>query len=146
MYAYARASAEATAVTPFASPPGDHAAGTWILKSAPDVVSVGGRVMAAIPAALQALSVSPLASFDASLSSATSSLSRLSSLSAPSDSAIKHLNSRNKQAALCALFTKPAPALFTGRLGRGTSIGKLSAPPAWMTATGRHPRVAVRAG
>ncbi|WP_264034231.1 hypothetical protein [Mycobacterium interjectum] len=82
MYAYAASSAQAAAVTPFPSPPGNHGAGTWALASAPDVVSSGGRVMAAIPAALQALSASPLTSFDASLSSATAALSRLSSLSA----------------------------------------------------------------
>jgi PPE-repeat protein len=137
MYAYAGASAEAAALPPFASPPGNHGAGTWALQSAPDVVSAGSRVMSTIPEALQALSASPLASFDASLSSVTPSLSRLSSLSAPSDSAIKHLNSLNKQAALCALVRKPARggrAASSAGFGRGTSIGKLSAPQAWATA------------
>jgi len=135
MYPYAGAAAVAAAVTPFASPPGNHGAGTWALKSAPDVVAAGARVMSAIPEALQALSVSPLTSFDASLAPATSSLSRLSSLSAPSDSAIKHLNALNKQAALCALLRKPGRPASTARLGRGTSIGTLSAPEAWATAT-----------
>ncbi len=134
MYAYARASAEAAAVTPFASPPGNHDADTWALASAPDVVSSGARVMAAIPEALQALSVSPLTSFDASLSSATAALSRLSSLSAPTDAAISHLNSRNKRAALCASFSKPARRASIPGFGRGTSIGKLSVPQAWATA------------
>lgn len=146
MYTYARASAEAAAMTPFASPPGNHGADTWALASAPDVVSAGGRVMAAIPEALQALSVSPLTSFGASLSSATPALSRLSSLSAPTDSAISHLNSLNKRAALCALFRKPARAASIPGFGRGTSIGKLSAPQAWATATARHRHPAVRAG
>jgi hypothetical protein len=135
MYAYARASAKAAAVTPFASPPGNHDAHTWVLESAPDVVSSGARVMAAIPEALQALSMSPLASLHASLSSATPALSRLSSLSAPTDSAIGHLNSRNKRAALCALFAKPARRASVPGFGRGTSIGQLSAPQAWAAAS-----------
>ncbi len=146
MYAYARASAEAAAVTPFASPPGNHDTDTWALKSAPDVVSAGNKVMAAIPEALQALSASPLAAFDASLSSATPSLSRLSSLAAPTDWSISHLNSLNKRAALCALLRKPARAESTPGFGRGTSVGKLSVPPAWATATARHRDPAVRAG
>jgi PPE-repeat protein len=139
MYAYAGASAAAAAVAPVTSPPGDRggAARSWALTSAPDVVSAGRQVMSTIPEALQSLSMSPLASFDASLSSVTAPLSRLSSLSAPSDCAIKHLNGLNKQAALRSLFTKPAAvrAAFTARLGRGTSIGKLSVPPSWATAT-----------
>ncbi|OBH03431.1 hypothetical protein A5696_08220 [Mycobacterium sp. E2699] len=135
MYAYAAASAEATSLTPFASPPGDHGAGTWALKSAPDVVSAGARVMSTIPEALQALSASPLTSLDAQLAPATAALSRLSSLSAPSDSAIKHLNARNKRAALCALLTKPGRPASGPRLGRGTPVGTLSAPPAWATAS-----------
>jgi PPE-repeat protein len=140
MNAYADASADAATVTPFTSPPGDQggAAGTWALRSAPDVVSAGSQVMSTIPAALQALSRSPLISFDASLSSVTPPLSRLSSLSAPSDSAIKHLNSLNKEAALWTLFTKPARAgraAPTRGFGRGTAIGKLSVPKAWATAT-----------
>jgi PPE-repeat protein len=139
MYAYADASADAAALTPFTSPPGDQGgtAGTWTLKSAPDVVSAGSRVMSTIPAALQALSRSPLTSFNSSLSSVTPPLSRLSSLSAPSDSAIKHLNALNKDAALRSLFTKPARAggaTCTPGFGRGTSVGELSVPPAWATA------------
>ena len=140
MYAYARASADAVTVTPFASPPGNQraAVGKWALKSAPDVVSAGSQLMSTIPEALRAVSLSPLTSVHASLSSVISPLSRLSSLSAPSDSAIKHLNTLNKQAALWALFTKPARAgraAPTQGFGRGTAIGKLSVPKAWATAT-----------
>jgi PPE-repeat protein len=146
MYAYAVASARAAALTPFASPPGNHGAGTWALASAPDVVATGDRVMAAIPEALQELSVSPLTSFDAPLSPATAALSRLSSLSAPTDTALSQLNSLNKRAALGALFTKPARAASVPGFGRGTPIGELSAPRAWATATSRHRHPAVRAG
>jgi PPE-repeat protein len=139
MYAYAAASADAAMLTPFTPPPADQgvAAGTWALQSAPDVVSAGRQIVSTIPEALQALSTSPLISFDASLSSATSSLSRLSSLSAPSDFAIKHLNRLNKEAALRSLFTKGGAgrAACAARFGRRTSLGKLSVPPAWATAT-----------
>jgi len=72
MYAYARASAEASALTPFSSPPcATGQAGSarrWALTAAPEVISAGNRLMSAIPEALQALSVSPLISFDVSLS------------------------------------------------------------------------------
>jgi PPE-repeat protein len=139
MYAYAGASADAAAVPPFTSPPAHRcaAAGTWVVKSAPDVIAAGSRVMSTISLALHALSVSPLASFDASLAPATASLSRLSSLSAPSGFAITYLNFLNKQAALRSLSTKPAaaPAASTVRFGRGASIGKLSVPPAWAAGT-----------
>lgn len=139
MHAYARASAEAATLTPFTSPPGNRdAAGTWALQSAPDIVSTGHDVMSTISEALQRLCPSPLASLDASLLSVASPLSRLSSLSAPSDFAIKHLNSLNKEAALRSLFTRPDRAgrpAPTGCLGRRASIGQLSVPRAWATAT-----------
>ena len=147
MRAYAGASANAAAMTPFSSPPADRAAAarTWVLKSAPDVVSAGSHVMSTIPHALRALSQSPMASFDVSLSSATASLSKLSSLCAPSGVAITHLNVLNKQAALCSLFTKPGSAALIAHLGRGALIGKLSVPPAWATAATAS-GVLVRAG
>jgi PPE-repeat protein len=156
MYSYAGASADAAMVTPFTSPPNaagpagqcaattTQASGTWALTAAPEVISAGYRVMSAIPEALQALSLSPLTSFDASLLSVTSSLSKLSSLSAPLDSAISHLNSFNKAAALekaaalRSLLTKPGGAsgpAFTAGFGRGMSIGTLSVPRAWGKAT-----------
>jgi PPE-repeat protein len=140
MYAYADASAAAAALTPFGSPPGEQgaASGPWALKSAPDIVSAGSRVMSAIPEALQGLSRSPLTSFDESLAPVTPPLSKLSSLSAPSDFAINHLNSLNKQAALRSLFTKPARprrATRTVGFGLGASIGELAVPPAWAAAT-----------
>jgi hypothetical protein len=107
------------------------------VKSAPEVVSAGRQVMTAIPEALQALSMSPRATFDTSLRPATPSLSRLSSLSAPSGAAISRLNSLNKAAALRWLLPNQGGArgpTITARFGRGTSIGGLSAPQAWATA------------
>jgi PPE-repeat protein len=148
MYAYARASADASELTRFSSPPSATrpAGGGWALTAAPEVVSTGNQLMSAIPEALEALSVSPLRSFDVSLSPVTASLSKLSSLSAPMDVAIGELNSRNKAAVLenaAALH-----ALIPGRalgaaspsgFGCGMSIGTLSVPAAWAAATARHP-------
>lgn len=142
MYAYARACADASPLAPFAPPPGagrvhGDGSGPWRLTSAPDVVSSGRRVMAAIPEALLAVSLSPLASFDVSLSPVTAPLSRLSSLSAPSGIAISHLNSLNKAAALRCLFPNRggAPRAPIGaRAGRSASIGALSVPQVWSAA------------
>jgi PPE-repeat protein len=143
MHAYAGASADASTMTPFTLPdaaapanPGAPAT-TWAVKSAPEVVSAGRQVMTAIPEALQALSMSPRATFDTSLRPATPSLSRLSSLSAPSGAAISRLNSLNKAAALRWLLPNQGGArgpTITARFGRGTSIGGLSAPQSWATA------------
>lgn len=159
MYSYAGDSADASTVTPFALPPntagpgGPGAAltqltGAWKVTAAPQVVSAGDPVISTIPEALQSLSLSPLATFDASLSPLTSSLSKLSSLSAPSDFAIDHLNSLNKSAALNqaaalqSLLTKPGVnrgAPCTAGVGRATSIGALSVPKAWAAASTPSP-------
>jgi PPE-repeat protein len=128
MHAYAGASADASTMAPFTSPP---------TAAAPEVVSAGHQVMATIPEALQALSLSPQATFDTPLRPATPSLSRLSSLSAPSGTAISRLNSLNKAAALRWLLPNQGGArgpTVVGRLGRAASIGGLSAPQAWTTA------------
>jgi PPE-repeat protein len=150
MYDYARASADASRVTPFDSPPtaATEPAGqglvignrfsTWTLVAAPEVVAAGRDVVSTIPEALLALCHSPPTWMQKPLSSVTSSLSKLSSLSAPTDSAIKHLNSLNKAAALRELFPKSAGALgptVTAGLGDATSIGALSVPRQWATET-----------
>lgn len=143
MHAYAGASAVASTVTPFTSPPpaavpaNPGTATTWAVNSAPELVSAGHQVMTTIPEALRALSLSPQTTFDTSLWPATSSLSRLSSLSAPSGVAISHLNSLNKTAALRWLLPNQGGArgaTVIGSLGRGTSIGGLSVPQAWASA------------
>jgi PPE-repeat protein len=139
MYAYAGASAEACAVTPFASPSAWQAAvpakAPWVLTAAPQLISAGGQVIAAIPEALQALSSSPIASFDEALSPVTGELSKLSSLSAPLDFAVGNLNSLNKAAALRSLLPAAAGASGSAGLGRATSIGILSVPHAWAAST-----------
>jgi hypothetical protein len=142
MHAYAVASADASTMTPFTSPPvaalpANPDKTTWAVKSAPELVSAGRVVMTTIPEALRALSSSPRATFDTSLRPATPSLSKLSSLSAPSGAAISQLNSLNKAAALRWLLPNQGGArgaTVIGRFGRGTSIGVLSVPRGWATA------------
>lgn len=142
MNAYADASADAVVVTPFSSPAGG--------ISPPEMMSAGYQVMSAIPGALQALTVSPLTTVDASLAAVTSPLSKMSSLTTPSDFALTHLSSVNKAAALhtaasmLSLLKKPS---VTVRAHRGASIGSLSVPRAWTEAApaadlGRHVRAA----
>src|SRR5271168_3193613 len=137
MYAYAAASAHASSITPFTSPPAGHqASDSREVRSAPELISVGHQVMAAIPGTLQEISSSPPTTFDSCLLPVTASLSKLSSLTAPSGSAIAYLNSLNKAAALRWLLPNQGGArgeAITARLSRATSIGKLSAPQAWST-------------
>jgi PPE-repeat protein len=144
MYGYADASANASTVPPFTSPPiaATRALGTWALTAAPDVISAGSQVMSTIPEALQALCASPPTTWEAALSSVTSFLSKLSSLSAPADFAISHLNGLNKAAALRSLVANPGSAggaAVIARFGRATSIAtsmaSLSVPQAWTNAT-----------
>lgn len=160
MYTYAAASQAAATLTPFDSPPtvgcGEHDAavaepsGAWSLIAAPQVVSAGGHVLPVIPRALGALSRSPITTFDTCLSAVTSALSKLGSLSAPSDFAINHLSSLNKVASLsraAALLPRASGVggvkpLVTPRLGRATSIGTLSVPQSWASAAiPRHANV-----
>ena len=146
MYDYARASADASRVTPFISPPMaatepaghgiaiGNVSSSWTFVAAPEIVAAGFRVVSTIPEAILALCYSSPTWMHRPLSSVTSPLSKLSSLSAPADSAIKHLNRLNKEAALAVLFPKSAVALGgTGAVGRGdaTSIGALSVPKQW---------------
>jgi PPE-repeat protein len=154
MYAYARASAGASALTPFGSPPpttdpaglAPQTVGgsrpSWALESASDVISCGQEVMAAISKALQGLLSSPQTSLDDYLSSMTSSLSQMSSLSERPDGAISNLNCLNRAAVLqkaaMLMFSPPrqdrdgGTALAAG-FGRGRSIGTLSVPQRWVT-------------
>jgi PPE-repeat protein len=153
MYAYARASADASKLTPFSSPPlssdpiepareGARAIQPrrWPLMAAPEITSTGHQVMSAIPSTLNSLSSSPLATLGASLSSVTASLSKLSSLTAPAGFALSHLNSLNKAAALseaaaiwalCASGSRTNDATPRLSFGSGASIGVLSVPRAW---------------
>jgi PPE-repeat protein len=151
MLAYARSSAEASILTPFNSPPRatgsiapahtESSSRRWLRTTAPDVISTGRQVMSAITEALRAIFLSPLTTCDASLSPVTGALSKLSSLSAPTDSALNYLNYLNKTAAInnaAAIWSPRSPtgraahvALQTG-FGRAESVGVLSVPPAWV--------------
>ncbi|WP_082953004.1 PPE family protein [Mycobacterium sp. 852002-10029_SCH5224772] len=140
MYAYADAAAGSVAMTPFAPPPAHPgaAADTWARKAAPEVISAARHVMSAIPGALTHLSSASQTTFEASLSPVTPSLSKLNSLTAPTDFAIGHLNSMNKAAALRTLFPKPAAVNgVRARVGRGMPLGVLSVPRAWAAAAQR---------
>lgn len=134
MHAYAEAAAAAVVMAPFPAPPGNPAVSkrNWALQSAPDVISAGCELMSVIPDTLKRLSSSPLSTLEASLAAVTPSLSKLNSVTAPSDFAIGHLNSMNKTAALQSLFPKPAvPNGVNAGLGRGMPVGVLSVPRAW---------------
>lgn len=137
MHAYAEAAAAAVAMAPFPAPPGKPAVTkrNWALQSAPDVISAGCELMSVIPDTLKRLSSSPLSTLEASLAAVTPSLSKLNSVTAPSDFAIGHLNSMNKTAALQSLLPKPAvPNGVNAGLGRGMPVGVLSVPRAWAAA------------
>ncbi len=142
MYSYASASAKAAALEPFPLPPVpdegySEASGNWRADAAPQVVAAGRLVLSAIPPALRGLAASPLNTFDGPLLPITASLSQLSSLSAPLDFSIKHLNSLNKAAALRRMLPVPGDADGTtvvAGVGRGAPVGMLTAPPAWANA------------
>ena len=161
MYTYARASADASTLTPFSSPPhssdpiepapqgarATQPCRNWPLMAAPEITSTGYQVMSAITLTLDSLSSAPLTTLVASLSSVTAPLSKLSSLTAPADRALSHLNSLNKSAALseAAAALRAAAAIRPLRhsvvgtndaaphvsFGSGASIGVLSVPRAW---------------
>jgi PPE-repeat protein len=137
MYTYARASAEASALTPFISPlPTANSAAV-----APDVISAAQQVLEAIPRALLAMTSAPRTTLDDHLSSVTAPLSQLSSLSAPSDNAIYNLNCLNRAAILlktAALTPLPSNqcrdrGAVSAGLGRAGSIGAVSVPQRWVT-------------
>ncbi|GLE51762.1 PPE family protein [Mycobacterium montefiorense] len=163
MHSYAEASADAATVTPLRSPPAiagpgetiTRAPGSWTLKAAPDMVAAGRQVISVIPDALGALSAAPMTAFDAFLSPVSSSLSKLASLSAPSDFAINHLNSLNKRAALdnaAAMLSllpnrgRAAATPVTTGFGRATSVGTLSVPRGWLANTPHSETTAPRHG
>jgi hypothetical protein len=155
MYAYARASADASTLASLNSPvvaadltesvpPCERdRRSSWALKSAPDVISAGQHVVETLPKVLGALASSPQTTLDVHLLPATASLSMLSSLSPPSAVAIRNLNSLNK----AALLLKSMALTATGSrkhsggdraalgFGVGASIGTLSVPQRWAVRT-----------
>jgi PPE-repeat protein len=152
MSAYARACADASALTPFSTPhldvdPAHQGAAVTrtsrALTNAPDVIAAGHQVMAAISAALQAMSSSAQTTLDVHLSPVASSLSKLSSLVPAAEIAIKNLDQLNRAtmvlhaAVIMSSVNQRAPdgAALTGGIGRGRSIGALSVPQRWIKVT-----------
>jgi PPE-repeat protein len=148
MYAYAHACADASALTPFSTPhlcpdPAHQGATVTrksrVLTNAPDVIAAGHQVMAAISAALQAMSSSAQTTLDVHLSPVASSLSKLSSLIPSAEVAIKNLDQLNRgamliqAAAIMSSVNQRAP--FTDGVGHGKSIGALSVPKRWIKVT-----------
>jgi PPE-repeat protein len=141
MYAYADASAAASTMTPFTSPPvagglAPHGAAATEASGTPavdqEIVSTGTQLISTLPEALKGLSSASSKRFNMTLLSMSSSLSKLSSLrlgfakgaSVPISVAIAgaaNAVSRNRAAA-------------TAGFGRGMSIGALSVPQAWLPA------------
>jgi PPE-repeat protein len=159
MYAYARASADASTLASLNSPR-DTAdlmesihqcerdrRSSWALKSAPDVISAGQHVVETLPKVLGALASSPQTTLDVHLLPATASLSRLSSLSPPSAVSIRNLNSLNKTAMLLTSVVSPAGASRKRSeegpvplgFGVGASIGTMSVPQRWVARTAPMP-------
>jgi PPE family len=154
MYAYARASGDASTLASLDSPvvtadltESVHQCerdrhSSWALKSAPDVISAGQHVVQTLPKVMRALS-SPRTTLDVHLLPATTSLSMLSSLSPPSAVAIRNLNSLNKAAMLLksVVSTAAVSRKHSGEgptalgLGVGASIGTLSVPQRWVART-----------
>ena len=149
MYAYARACAKASALTPFSSasltidPSGSTHADVNVrrssraLASAPDAIAAGQQVIASIPEALQAFSSSPQMTLDVHLLPVTAALSKLGSLSPASEVAIKNLNTMNRGMMLlkAAVLSAPNPSGIAAGLGRAAAIGALSVPQRWLDDT-----------
>jgi len=146
MYAYARACADASALTPFSTPhldvdPAHQGVAVTrrsrVLTNAPDVLAAGHQVMAAISAALQAASSSAQTTLDVHLSPVASSLFKLSSLIPSAEVAIKSLDQLNRGAMLlqAAAIMSSVNQRAPGGVGRGKSIGVLSVPQRWIKLT-----------
>lgn len=135
MYAYARHSATATTVTPFASPPtaADPAALAYdafsAMPDADEVLATGGQLIPSIPHALRALSSSPAAgSAFASVLPALAKLRRL-----------RLGFARVAKAASDASAAGGGGATVSAGFCRGTPVGMLSVPRSWVSATTPSP-------
>jgi PPE-repeat protein len=149
MYAYARASAKASVLGPFAvssldvdtsgltHPDVNVRRSSRQLAATPAVIDAGRQVLTAIPQALQALSSSPRTTMDVHLLPVTAALSKLGSLSSASEVAIKNLNAMNR--AMMLLRAAAWPALERSGVaadsGRARAIGTLSVPARWLMET-----------
>jgi PPE-repeat protein len=149
MYAYARASAKASVLTPFGSssltidpsgsthPDINARRSARALASAPAAIAAGQQVIAAIPEALQALSSSPQTTLDVHLLPVTTAVSKLASLSPAAEVAINNLNAMNRGMMLlkAAVLSAPNPSGVAAGFGRAATIGSLSVPQRWLDDT-----------
>ena len=149
MYAYARASAKASALTPFGSsslridpsgsthPDINVRRSSRALAAAPDTIAAGQRVIAVIPEALLALSSSPQTTLDVHLLPVTAALCKLASLSPAAELAIKNLNAMNRGMMLlkAAVLSAPNPSVIAAGCGCAGAIGALSVPQRWLDDT-----------
>lgn len=129
MYGYAAASATASRLNPFTSPPVTtdpaglakqgaavaQAAGNSAGIQAQEIVSNGSQLISTLPQALQALASSPaLTSFDAALSWVSSTLSKLSPLSTLLNFAMSPLNFLDKGLGFAKAAGGPVTAAAAG--------------------------------
>lgn len=149
MYDYARASANASTLTPFGSsivsldrpqteqPDINTRRAARALASAPEVIAAGQEVVATIPLVLHAISSSPQTTLDVHLLPVTSALSKLCSLSCTPEVAVQNLLAMNKNMMLlrAAVLSAPADQLFAAGFGRATAAGTLSVPACWFSET-----------
>ncbi len=185
MYGYAGASAAASTLAPFGSPPATtdpagaarqgaaaaQAAGASAGTQAQEVLSTGSQLISALPQALRGLGSMPTpASWDATLTSLTSYMSKFNTFSTPMRFATYPMTFLNQAMAWSKAATAPAAAAakaaesglaggvralgalgvpgtgggaaFSAGLGRGVPIGALSVPQGWLTTPVTSPAAA----
>lgn len=151
MYAYARASAKASVLTPFTSAVSaiEQQDSTDVnarrrarrVAAAPRAITAGRQVIEALPEALQAISTSGQGTLDTHLLAVTPALSTLCSSAAPPDVALQRLQATNRglmvlrAAALAATRGERTASVF----GIAHSIGPLSVPALWSTRASSDP-------
>ncbi len=131
MYGYAGASASASRMTPFTSPPATtdptglakqgaavmQSTGTSVEIQAQEVISAGSQLVSTLPQALEGLSVSSaVTSFDTALTSLSTSLSKLSSLTVPLNFAMYSLNFLDKGFGFAKAASGPVTAAAAGAM------------------------------
>jgi PPE-repeat protein len=149
MYAYARASAKACALAPFAlssltvdatgltHPDVNIRRSSRKLASTPAVIAASRQVITTIPQALQELSSSPQTTLDVHLLPITAELSKLGSLAPASEVAIKNLNTVNRGMMLlrAVALSSPQQRRVAADLGGAPAVGTLSVPSGWLMET-----------
>ncbi len=130
MYAYANASAAASALTPFTSPPA--------AADGDEVISAGAEMISMLPAALDGLSAASSWRFRTAVLAMSSPLSKLSSLRTgfAREASVPIAVAIGGAAAKAGRANRAAVKAGTGR---SNSIRGLSVPRAWLPAAGPDP-------